>query len=125
VEDWTGVTARARPRRDVVDLDIICPGCGSDDHLTGERHDQVITITCGACELTWDRDLSPRCRSCGRTDVYPAARAVWEKSRGSQLSIVSVQTVHLCPDCDAEEYRRARESNTALPPDQNPADGMR
>jgi ribosomal protein L37AE/L43A len=105
--------------------ELICPGCESDEDLSGERDGEVIRITCARCDLTWDRDLTPRCETCGRTDVRSAAQAVWEKSRGTQLSIVSVHTVHLCPDCDAEKLARVRESNTPLPPDDNPAAGMR
>lgn len=105
--------------------DLICPHCDSDEHLRGERDGDAIHMTCDACELTWDRDLKPRCKRCGNTDLRSAAQAVWEKSRGSQLSIVSVQTVHLCPDCDADKVARIRESNTPLPPEENPAAGMR
>lgn len=50
---------------------------------------------------------------------------MWEKARGTQLSIVSVTTIHLCPDCDADKVERVRESNTPLPPDDDPAGGMR
>ena len=105
--------------------DLICPGCRSDDHLSGQRDGEVIHITCSACEVSWDRDLTPRCKVCGNEDVRSAAQAVWEKSRGTQLSIVSVHTVYLCPDCDADKLDRGRESNTPLPPDDNPAAGMR
>lgn len=105
--------------------DLICPNCQTDDHLSGERDGEVIHLCCDECEFTWDRDLTPRCNRCGNTDLRPAAQAVWEKSRGTQLSIVSVQTVHLCPECDAEKVARVRESNTPLPPDDNPVSGMR
>lgn len=105
--------------------ELVCPSCGNDDHLSGERNGEVIHITCSACDLAWDRDLTPRCPDCGRDDVRAAAQAVWEKSRGTQMSIVSVSTVYLCPDCDAEKLERVRESNTPLPPDENPAGGMR
>lgn len=108
-----------------MDDEFTCPGCRSDEHLHGERDGDVIRITCKACDLSWDRDLAPRCRTCGRHDVRSAAQAVWEKSRGSQLSIVSVSTVYLCPDCDAERLSRVLESNTPLPPEDNPAAGMR
>lgn len=107
------------------DDELVCPSCGTDDHLSGSRDGEVIHITCEECDLSWDRDLRPRCKNCGREDVRAAAQAVWEKSRGTQLSIVSVQTVYLCPDCDAEKLDRVRESNTPLPPDDNPAAGMR
>lgn len=105
--------------------DLTCPACGRDDDLSGERDGDLIHITCSACDLTWDRDLTPRCPSCGRQDVRGAAQAVWEKARGTQLSIVSVHTVYLCPDCDADKLARVRESNTPLPPVENPAEGMR
>lgn len=105
--------------------DLVCPSCGTDDHLAGVRDGELIHIRCDACDLSWDRDLTPRCGTCGRDDVRSAAQAVWEKSRGTQLSIVSVRTVYLCPDCDAEKFARVRESNTPLPPDDNPAGGMR
>jgi predicted RNA-binding Zn-ribbon protein involved in translation (DUF1610 family) len=106
--------------------ELTCPTCGTDEHLSGERRDeQTIHITCAGCGLEWDRDLNPVCPHCGNTDLWPAAQAVWEKSRGTQLSIVSVTVVHLCPDCDAAKVRRVRESNTPLPPDENPARDMR
>lgn len=107
------------------DDELICPACGTDDDLAGRREGDVIHITCDACDLSWDRDLRPRCRSCGRDDVRSAAQAIWEKSRGTQMSIVSIRTVYLCPDCDADRFERVRESNTPLPPDDDPAGGMR
>lgn len=105
--------------------ELICPGCETDEHLRGVRDGEVIHITCEACDVSWDRDLTPKCPTCGRTDVRPAAQAVWEKSRGSQLSIVSVRTVYLCADCDPEKLERVIESNVPLPPDENPGEGMR
>lgn len=105
--------------------ELSCPACATDEHLRGERVGEIIRIVCERCGLSWDRDLTPRCPQCGREDVHAAAQAVWEKSRGTQLSIVSVRTVYLCPDCDADRYARVRESNTPLPPDDDPASGMR
>lgn len=32
--------------------DLVCPHCHNDDHLAGERHGNIIRITCGACNLT-------------------------------------------------------------------------
>lgn len=108
-----------------MDDELICPACGTDDDLRGEREDDVIHITCEACDVRWDRDLTPKCRHCGSTDVWAAAQAVWEKSRGSQLSIVSVHTVYVCPECEPERFARIYDSNVPLPPDENPAAGMR
>lgn len=108
-----------------MDDELSCPVCQTDDHLRGERDGEAIHITCSGCGHSWNRDLTPRCRRCGRTDVHAASQAVWEKARGTQLSIVSVQTVYLCPDCDRDKYARVRESNTPLPPDDNPAADLR
>jgi len=105
--------------------ELVCPSCGSDEHLHGEPHDGLIRITCAACALVWDRDPSPACPTCGERDVRPAPEAVWEKSRGTQLSMVSMRIVYLCPVCDADRLRRWLDSGTPLPPRDNPAAGMR
>lgn len=104
--------------------DLVCPTCGTDDHLTGERRDELIHLTCSGCGLEWDRDPSPRCPTCGSDEVEGVAQAVWEKSRGSQLSISSIRVVHLCRHCDAALIARQRRTNSPLPPDENPASGM-
>ena len=101
--------------------ELVCPNCGLDDHLSGEPRGELIRITCSACELVWDRDPSPRCKRCGDAEVRAVPKAVWEKSRGTQLSIVALQTVYLCPACDAELLRGHLQSKTPLPPDENPA----
>ncbi len=105
--------------------DIVCPNCGLDDHLHGERRGDIIRITCSTCNIHWDRDPSPRCPSCGNTDVRPVPQAVWEKSRGNQLSTVALRTVYLCPECDRAELRRYLDSGTPIPPKENPASGGR
>ena len=46
--------------------------------------------------------------------------AVWGKARGTQLVVVGLRDVHLCPDCDATLLTRYHESGTPLPPDENP-----
>jgi RNA polymerase subunit RPABC4/transcription elongation factor Spt4 len=108
-----------------VDDELICPVCGSDDELRGEREDELIHVTCQRCDVSWDRDLTPRCPTCESTDVWSAAEAVWEKARGSQLSIVSVRTVYVCPTCEPDRAERIRDSNVPFPPRDNPAEGMR
>ncbi|MEO1064247.1 MAG: hypothetical protein AAFZ07_22735 [Actinomycetota bacterium] len=107
-----------------MDDELICPVCEFDDELRGERDDDVIHVTCERCDVTWVRDLTPRCPTCGSTDVWATAQAVWEKARGSQLSIVSVRPVNVCPTCEPETARRVMNSNTPLPPDHNPAEGI-
>ena len=99
---------------------VTCPNCSEDDNLLGETVDGTITITCGECGCVWDRDLTPRCPTCGRTDVRQAMQAILDKSRGTQLSIQSMKLVYLCPDCDPELLARWIESNSPLPPDELP-----
>lgn len=100
--------------------ELVCPNCRSDEHLTGERRGSVIRISCGACELVWDRDPSPSCPKCGGRAVRPVPQAVWEKSRGTQLSTSFLKTIYLCPECDRDRLKRFLDSGTPLPPDENP-----
>lgn len=105
--------------------DILCPNCGVDDHLRGERRGELIHITCAACDLEWDRDPAPRCPTCGNTDLRPVPQAVWERSRGNQLSTVALRTIYLCPRCDAEVLQRHLDSGGPVPPKENPASGLK
>lgn len=100
--------------------DISCPGCGETEELSGEQTDDVITITCGSCHTVWQRDPRRRCPRCGSHDLYAAPVAVIEKSRGSQLSIVSTTAEYLCWTCDRDLIDEQRRSGTALMPDQLP-----
>lgn len=105
--------------------ELVCPNCGLDEHLRGEQIGELIRITCSPCGLVWERDPSPRCRLCSGSAVRPVPQAVWEKSRGTQLSIVSMRTIYLCEVCDGDRLRDYIRSGTPLPPDENPAAGMR
>jgi hypothetical protein len=101
---------------------VSCPHCDEDENLEGANVDGTITITCGGCGAVWDRDMTPKCATCGRTDVREALQAILDKSRGTQLSIQSMKVVWLCPECDADTLRRYLDSNTPLPPDRMPVD---
>lgn len=105
--------------------DIVCPNCGVEEHLTGERHGEVIRITCSACNLIWDRDPSPRCPTCAGADMCPVPQAVWEKARGNQLTTVALRTIYLCSTCDAGRLRAHLDSGSPVPPDDNPVAGGR
>lgn len=100
--------------------EIRCPSCGEAEDLTGERDDDLITITCGSCDTRWQRDPQRRCPRCGAGDLYAAPVAVIEKSRGTQLSIVSTRSEYLCWVCDRDLIDAQRQSGTALMPDQLP-----
>jgi len=101
---------------------VTCPHCDEDENLQGDNVDGTITITCGECGAVWERDFTPRCPTCGRTDVRDALQAILDKSRGTQLSIQSLKVVWLCPGCDAAKLRSYLDSNVALPPDEMPVD---
>ncbi len=101
---------------------VACPHCEEDENLTGDNVDGTITITCGECGAVWERDRTPRCPTCGRTDVREALQAILDKSRGTQLSIQSMKVVWLCPECDAVKLRSYLDSNVPLPPDVMPVD---
>ena len=100
--------------------DLDCAECGEDEQLTGTRANEHIDVRCESCGHQWRRDLRPRCEGCGGDRLEEAVRAVVEKSRGSQLSIVATQTVHLCKSCDAELIADYRTSRTPLMPDDLP-----
>ncbi|NBS30570.1 MAG: hypothetical protein EBS76_08660 [Actinobacteria bacterium] len=55
-------------------LDISCPNCETDEHLTGQRTDAVIVVTCSNCSLSWERPAAPHCDRCGSTDVIAEIR---------------------------------------------------
>jgi hypothetical protein len=101
---------------------VTCPNCSEDEDLHGSTEGETITITCGECGCVWDRDLTPRCDRCGRTDVRKAFQAIVDKSRGTQLSIQSMRLVQLCPECDQERLADYLKSNSPLPPDELPVD---
>ena len=99
---------------------VACPRCGEDENLDGHTVDAVIVVHCGSCELEWERDFTPRCETCGSTDVRPAFEAIVEKSRGTQLSMQSARLMHLCPICDAARLADYHQTNSPLMPDELP-----
>ena len=104
----------------VVVPDISCANCGEEENLDGERSGDTIAITCGACGLVWDRDLTPTCTTCGTDEVRPAFQAIVDKSRGTQLSIQSMRLVYLCPNCEPDLLANYLASKSPLPPDELP-----
>lgn len=102
--------------------DLECPECGETETLAGRPTGvgEVIEITCERCTRTWERDPSPRCSRCDGDDLFAACKAVVEKSRGSQLSIVATEVIHLCMTCDEALVGRYRISRSPLMPDELP-----
>ena len=104
-------------------VEIACPECGETEALRGERRNDLIHIICETCGRAWDRDPSPRCGRCGDDDLFAALKAVVERSRGTQLSVVGTEVVHLCLGCDADLLADYRVSRTLLMPDDLPTVG--
>ena len=126
-QPWPGLTGTTP---NVVGMDdLTCPGCGEDDNLSGRRDGdpgqpgaKSITVTCGSCELSWVRDLAPRCPTCGTDEVRTALQSIVEKSRGTQLSIQSMRVVYLCPTCDPERLADWNQTNSPMRPAELPHD---
>ncbi len=89
-------------------LEISCPSCGTDDHLSGEPHDGFIRVRCSACDLSWDRLTTHHCAECGSLDMVCFPEVLVERSRGTQMSIMGVQPNYLCRSCDADELNKKR-----------------
>lgn len=98
-------------------IDISCPMCSERDDLEGRREDDAIHITCIACGQEWNRPVSPRCPTCGGSDLQTVPLAIVEKSRGTQLSVVGIRMIQLCWACDRETIQRwqANRPNPLLP----------
>lgn len=80
--------------------EIVCPRCGTDEHLQGQRDGDFVLITCQQCALSWTRDPRPRCEMCGVQDEVLAISTPIKKSvRGTQTFIVGMKTVYRCPPC--------------------------
>jgi hypothetical protein len=87
-------------------LEILCPRCSSDEHLSGEPvGDGTIRLTCAACRVRWIRDPRPRCPTCGGDDLYQRPQVVLETSRGTQMSIQGIHVEYGCHACDPLEVR--------------------
>lgn len=86
--------------------EIACVVCDETEALTGVRSGGHIAVTCGNCGHQWERPTQPMCAICRGTELRPVPMAIVEKSRGTQLSVVGIRTVHLCTDCDADDLER-------------------
>ena len=91
-------------------VEIVCPACESDEHLSGTPLDDgTIELTCADCKVKWTRDPRPRCPQCGGDDLYHVPQVIMEKSRGTQMSIQGVHREFLCRECDADQIGAKRD----------------
>lgn len=91
--------------------EIVCTECGTDDHLTGTRRDDLIELHCAACDVTLTRDPRPSCPTCGGFEMEAMPKVLVEKSRGTQMSIQGIQREFLCRECDADAIRAQRDGH--------------
>ncbi len=101
------VTKRAavRPRAPAAAVsagDICCPDCGEQEQLSGRRVEGEVFLTCTRCGYDGPRVARRTCPTCGSDGVVDRPKAVVERSRGTQLSVVGYTTAILCWTCDAD-----------------------
>jgi hypothetical protein len=82
---------------------VECPRCGETERLRGDRRDEGVEVVCEACECRWPRVPGMTCDRCGGSQVWRGSRALVERSRGTQLSVVGRVDAVLCWVCDRDE----------------------
>jgi predicted RNA-binding Zn-ribbon protein involved in translation (DUF1610 family) len=97
----SAVSRGPSPAAAVSARDVRCPRCGEQDELSGRRVDGEVFLTCEQCGYDGPRVARRRCPTCGGEDLLDRPKAVVERSRGTQLSVVGYTTVFLCRACDA------------------------
>ena len=100
--------------------DVRCPQCGEQEKLSGRRVDGDILLTCHTCDYDGPRTAKRRCATCGGADVVERPRALVERSRGTQLSVVGYTTAVLCRSCDAGDLAAALAHGGAILPKELP-----
>ena len=100
--------------------DVRCPQCGEDDDLSGRRVDGAILLTCHRCGYDGPRVAKRRCPTCHGEDVVERPKALVERSRGTQLSVVGYTTTLLCRTCDAADLAAALAHGGAVLPKELP-----
>jgi predicted RNA-binding Zn-ribbon protein involved in translation (DUF1610 family) len=100
--------------------DVRCPQCGEEEELSGRRVRGAILLTCHSCGYDGPRVARRRCPTCGGDDVVERPKALVERSRGTQLSVVGYTTVALCRSCDADALAAALAHGGAVMPAELP-----
>jgi len=74
-----------------------CPSCGETKQLRGQRDDDLVHVTCQACQHRWTHDPW-KCPRCGER-MYTVRKPLLQKARGTQVSIIGFATAKACPRC--------------------------
>jgi hypothetical protein len=101
-------------------VDVRCPSCCEQEELHGRRCEGQILLRCLRCGYDGPRVAARRCRTCGGADVVERPKALVERARGTQLSVVGYTTIGLCRVCDADDLARAIEHGGAVLPKELP-----
>ncbi len=108
------------PTASVSARDVRCPQCGEQEELSGRRVDGEVFLSCRGCGYDGPRVARRTCPTCGSDDVVERPKAVVERSRGTQLSIVGYTKVALCTTCDVDTLAGALAHGGAVMPDELP-----
>lgn len=96
---------------------IACPNCGEDEDLTGERLGEAITLTCGACDLRWNRDTEPVCALCGSTDIEGIATSTLEEhGRANVRAPSGIRLAYYCWNCRGKDVTSSEPLRGPYPP---------
>jgi hypothetical protein len=101
---------------------VVCPGCGEDERLRGERRDagtdsERIVLRCEVCGATWDRGTTPRCGLCGSEDVEGIPTSTLQESgRGEQWAPSGVRLTYYCWSCRGRDVTSAEPVPGPTPP---------
>jgi Zn ribbon nucleic-acid-binding protein len=114
------LAAASAPPPAVSARDVRCPSCGEQEELSGRRTDGEILLTCHTCGYDGPRVAKRRCETCGGDDVVERPKALVERSRGTQLSVVGYTTTVLCRVCDADDLAAALAHGGAVLPKELP-----
>lgn len=96
---------------------VACPVCGEDDELSGERVDQRILLTCGACGHRWDRDTRLRCGVCGSEDIEGVPTSTLEEAgRAGVRTPSGIRLVYYCWSCQANDVTSTSPLEGPQPP---------
>lgn len=96
---------------------VDCPVCGEDEDLSGNRQDDRIMLTCGACGHRWDRDTRLVCRLCGAEDLEGVPTSTLEEAgRAGVRTPSGIRLVYYCWSCRGNDVTASNPRPGPHPP---------